>query len=592
MTYLKNYFFIDTRELRLLPEGAPIRQKAQQILSDAKAFNESVSSVGNRWQALASVYRAPEQDLVLRAMDTPVLQAENHLESVRVFHDAVDRFGTELDEIHAAVSDLDRTTEAAYDDWLLRLDELNAEGASTATKEAARAEAIAPLESRLQEIKDRYEQARRACVHSLGTISRSSTNVISSYPSSIMDLTATGREDAIAAFDKASAPGASPADIKAFYAILLTAGPDLMNELGSRPGAASFVAGMSTQEEMQFWNKLNLAQQGALLAALPGLVGNLDGAPYATRNIANRQLLEVLQRELDNTVLNSGSTGTDYEAVAIREAALDSLREALAHDERYLISLDPRAAAPLAQVASGNPDTARNITYLVPGMNSSSMDAASMAVQADELRRRQGKEGIYGNDTAVIAYMGYESPVLGTVASEESAEIGAPVFADALDGIYITRSAAGTAPEVSVIAHSYGTTMSSIALGMTDYPVSSVVLVASAGLPEGIGVTDLHVDPGPDGQPEVYVTLAEADNVAWMGWTAGQRTNPADTDDLWGGRIFSSEAATVDGTEYKAVSDHDFRLYMGNDALSMKIMALITGGSREEALELIRATQK
>ena len=78
MTYLRHAYFLDTVELRLLPEGDPIRQLAKEILDGSVVFRETVSSVSNKWQALGSVYEAPEQDLVLRAMDEPVEQAGDH----------------------------------------------------------------------------------------------------------------------------------------------------------------------------------------------------------------------------------------------------------------------------------------------------------------------------------------------------------------------------------------------------------------------------------------------------------------------------------------------------------------------------------
>lgn len=593
MSHLNDYFFVDTRELRLLPEGEPIQQKAKEILDGAKSFQEVVSSASNRWQSLAPLYQAPEQELVLRAMDQPVQQAADYLESVRVFHDVVDRFGIELEEIATATSNLGRETEAAHAVWLDKLDELNTENASMPVKESARAEAIAPLLTRLGEITDRYEQAVRACVLSLGAIARSTTDALSSYPSSDMDLTAATREDAIAAFDKAAAPDASPEDIKAFYNLLLLAGPDLMNQIRRRPGAAQFVSGMGAQEEMDFWRKLNFAQQEALLLALPGLVGNLEGVPYATRNTANRKLLEILRAEWNEINRNSGNVTTDVEFLAVRGGALESLEKALEKGGRYLISLDPRTDAPLAAVAVGNLDTAKNATYLVPGMNSSSVDAAGLANHADELRKVQADQGVFEDDTAVIAYMGYETPVIGNVSSEELAERGAPAFADALDGLYITRSAAGTVMEVNVIAHSYGTTMTSIALGLTDYRVASAVLLASAGLPDGIEVSNFNVGLGSDGERNVFVTTAEADSLAPFGSDVGGRTDPADEDDPWGGRVFSSDAVTIgDDPPYTAVGDHHLHLYLGSDTFSMKIMGMVTGGRTEEAIDLIKAAQQ
>ena len=327
MTYLKHAFYLDTVELRSLPEGEPIRQQATEILAGADLFHETISSVNNKWQALGSVYEAPEQHLVLQAMNEPVLQAADHLESVRVFQAGLDNFGSELDEVRRAVSELHSDADAASLAWFDTLDELTANGASTHEKESARADAIAPLEARLRDIKARYERAQADCLRALSRITRSSRDVLSSFPAGVMDLASAAREDAIAALDKAAAPDATQEDITAFYNLLLLAGPDLMKEIGRHPGAAHFVNGMGAHEEVAFWNKLNFMQQEALVLALPGLVGNLEGAPYATRDEANRKLLGILKEEFDKAEAN-GFLGSDY-AVEDRRNALSQLLDVL-----------------------------------------------------------------------------------------------------------------------------------------------------------------------------------------------------------------------------------------------------------------------
>lgn len=597
MTYLRHAFYLDTVELRLLPEGAPIRQQAREILAGSVLFQETISSVSNKWQALGSVYEAPEQDLVLQAMNEPVLQAADHLEGVRVFHAGLDAFGFELDEVHRAVSELHRDADAASLVWFDTLDELNASGASDHEKETARADAIAPFEARLRDINARYERARADCLRSLSRITRSSRDVISSFPSGLIDLASAAREDAIAALDKAGAPDASQEDITAFYNLLLVAGPDLMKEIGRHPGAAHFVNGMGAHEEVAFWNKLNFMQQEALALALPGLVGNLEGAPYATRDKANRKLLGILREEFNSAELGS-STGYDF---STRMQALDRLEEALKQEGRYLIMLDPRSSAPRAAIVVGDLDAAKNVTYLVPGMNSSSADAVTMAGHADDLRRRQKEVGVYGADTAVMIYMGYDSPNYATVVSENSAEMGSPALATSLDGLYLTRESAGSVPEVHVIAHSYGTTITSIALSQLDYPVTSAVFLASAGLPADMDIADLMVDVDNGQQSNVFVSTAESDWLAPFGSEIGGRNNPVPergsalheylvgTNGPWGAHQFSSDDVTVDGVDYTAVDGHPMAGYLGEGTFSAKISAMITSGRIQEAVELMNA---
>ena len=583
---LTRYLHVDTLELRKLPPGELVRQEADGLTGAADSFEGAVTSVAGKWQALEALYAAPEQDLVLRALDDPVAKTARFVENFRMLEEALDTFGAELVEINRLRLELADQTDAAWEALCDRIESMDREGASHTSQQAARDEATAELQGKADRLWDRYELARGDCLRTLGKISRCATDVVSSYPSATLDLTSPAREGMYAAYDKAVAPGAAPEDIEAFYAQLLLLGPELLHELGKRrPDAALLVEGMGAHDEAAFWTKLNYAQQLALAAALPGLVGNLEGAPYAVRDAANRTVLGLLRRHYNEAALNAGA-GVDYD-MSTRNLALGRIEEALGKEggpgERYLLSLDPRTSAPLVAISVGNPDTAQYVSYLVPGMDSSPSDAVDMVRKAATLRDAQHRVGVDGS-TAVVAYLGYDSPNALTVAGQGSANTGAPDLAAALDGLYLTRSGEGPVPRISVIAHSYGTTLASVALEQAQYRVAATVFLASAGVPRNVSVSDLQVDIS-DGRQEIYSTLAESDKLAGVGRFLGGRTDPADEE--WGGHVFGSEDVVIDDDAYTAVDGHHLSGYLDKNSFSLLITALVTSGRGDEARALL-----
>lgn len=612
---------IELHELRMLPDGEPIQSLAQRILGGAAAFAEAIESLEHKWQGLHGIYSAPEQDLVLRALDGPAELAGEHAASSALLRAALDRFGRELITIDAQRRMLETEIEAAYQ----RLDDdlraMWTDDAPQQAKDALRAAATEPLQAKADLLAARFEQAQQECLAALAKISRSAADVASVFSSSRMELSAVPRGDMAAAFGRAVAADAGPADIRALYAQLSLLGPELLHELGRKPEARFFAAGMSPQEEAGFWAQLNGPQQAALAAALPALVGNLEGAPYTIRDRANRQVLAAVQRELNRAsgVVTRGELppGDEWRLEHLahmersrqwdRRQAVAALTTALGGsepgEERQLISFDPGTTVPLAAISVGaGLDAARNVSFLVPGMNTSVKNAPSLVGDARALGREQRRSGVHGGSTAVVAYLGYETPTELTVGSPASAEQGAPALAAALDGLHLARTADGTPPpEVNVVAHSYGTTMATLALEQTQYRVTAAVLLASAGVQPHSAQT-LNVDLATDGAVDVYVTLAAADRLAELGTAASRflafiTLNPdtarlSPRDEAWGGRIFSSDQVTVNGRAFPAVGGHGLSGYLGRDSFSLYFTALVTGGRAEQAMALIREGEK
>ncbi|MCC9206296.1 alpha/beta hydrolase [Arthrobacter sp. zg-Y769] len=583
---MKIDFGVDTSKLRDLPAAEPIQAAAADMLASAIGFRESISSIRNKWSAMDTLYAAPERDQVLKALDKPSENAESHLENVSSAVNALNDFAAELAEVKAAREDL----EARIRDEEFRIQPIAEEmGNDDGDWDGAHAlvdRAAIPYLNEAAELEDRYERARAACESVLRETSRASSHVVSAYDAPQMDLETDAAEDLASSFAAATKADASAEDIAAFYRLLGEMGPAQMEAfVAAVPAAALFVKGMGAYAEASFWKSLTPAQRAGLETSMPGLLGNLEGAPYGTRSRANREVLD--------QVISSpgGYTDEQFDAfLAIR----DSLYR-VGPEPRGLIAFDPTLEHPTAAVSIGFLDEAANATYLVPGMDSYSTNMGDLVDNALLLAREQ--KASTGSNQAVVAYMGYETPGVTEVLSDAHADAGSKGLADALDGVYLTRTAGGLpAPDVNVVAHSYGTTLTTKALGQTLYPVTSAVYLGSAGVDEFVTAEHLNVDRGADGRRDVYVTTADGDGLAGTGiwgtevvsnFTSRENLRIDPTDETWGGKGFSSEGlTTADGKELEKKTDkHDLVEYLKVDSSSLRGIVMATTGEGKQLME-------
>ncbi|WP_411720359.1 alpha/beta hydrolase [Mycetocola sp.] len=357
-------------------------------------------------------------------------------------------------------------------------------------------------------------------------------------------------------------PGASdaPSALVATEQVPST-GTDFAVQFGGRVSAAAeILATLPAAQVAALWTDLPRHFAGELIEERPDVIGNLEGASYADRDRANIRRLATVQRDavaaeqlalsqLRSPSLRNASALTVAEASA-RVEAIDVLlglfSDAPSNDaRRYLLSLDASVdGPPLAAISVGNPDTALYTTYFVPGMNSS-------VLQAEDYLRGVTRIQQASAASAAVLWLGYESPGPVETVSTARAEAGAVLLGAALDGYDAYRNAVGLDSELTVLAHSYGSTTAAIALAGADYSVSSFVMIGSAGVPSHIRVGDLQVPAG-----RVYASEATADGLAAKGQFWSGRTNPASVE--WGAQLFSSNGTTLaDGTILAAVQAHD-----------------------------------
>ncbi len=424
--------------------------------------------------------------------------------------------------------------------------------------------------------------------------------------------TVTGaRDECGAALARLTRDGQAPngrAGTSAF-ASSVTAGTASLDELLAGQGLTSVPT--SSEGVKQFWDTLSPSERQRLLEEDPGRWGNTNGLPTLDRDFANRGTLVgeqdrfaqyfrdhgieppktvgEIQRlktwQLDALGLYHGLTiATDGSVAAMLERYKDVLstqfvleRSAKRSVPAFLLTFDSARfdGAGRVAVAFGDPDTADNIGISVPGLESraSKMDQ----VGADALTLfTEAKKADLGVRTATIAWQGYDAPEFLTVASQDNAQGGAPLLAGDVHALAVTHHGD---PLITVVAHSYGSTTTGIALQHNGLAgdADQVILIGSPGVGSNAqDVRDLHLSPD-----QLFVGSASRDlvttNLAVLG------ANPAD--DTFGGARFEAENVNRDGglnfvdhSRYYDAGTHSESLYNMADIVSGHADRLLSDG--------------
>lgn len=292
----------------------------------------------------------------------------------------------------------------------------------------------------------------------------------------------------------------TPNELKA----LIEQDPELVQRFWEHPPSPDQVA--------KLWAGLPPEQQAAFKTAAPEVLGNLAGLPYAVRNQCNLiAYKDAKKRWADLT--------------PEQQKVLSALGKVLARESASLVCFNLDGSVPMVAVGYGNLDTADTVTWAAPGMNSDATDATESWSRAAKNLFQEQNQRDPSRSHGVVGWLGYDTPDLVTVSDPALAQDGAWRFANELDGTHATR--AGKLPQVSVVAHSYGTTMAANALTHTKYPVDSFTMLGSAGIDISTvhALTDLHVKKA-DGAPAIYTTAAKLDYLAPFGSTVGGRAEP------------------------------------------------------------------
>ncbi|MFE4951750.1 alpha/beta hydrolase [Leifsonia sp. NPDC056665] len=291
-------------------------------------------------------------------------------------------------------------------------------------------------------------------------------------------------------------------------AVLVTEDPDLMQELWKHPPAPDKVA--------EWWSGLGDEAKAALQTGAPGVLGNLAGLPYSVRDRCNRAVYDAAQER-------TASLTPEQRKV------LTALETVLADPLASLVCFNLGASVPMVAIGYGDLDTADTVTWAAPGMNSDAADAtASWSGAARNLYDEQNRLD-RGRSHAVVGWLGYDTPDLVSVNTPALAQDGSWRFANELDGTHATRAAQPGVPfpYVSVVAHSYGTTMAADALTRVKHTVDSFTMLGSAGIDTEVvsSLSDLEVKQA-GGRPSIFTTAAELDFLAPFGSAMGGRAEP------------------------------------------------------------------
>ncbi|PPG16685.1 hypothetical protein C5C74_11785 [Rathayibacter sp. AY1E8] len=343
---------------------------------------------------------------------------------------------------------------------------------------------------------------------------------------------------------------------------------DLATLLAASPDLAARLGRLAPTLVNDWWRSLDSTdgarfspQQAALVAGLPGVIGNLEGVPYRARVRANERALRARIVALRSEAAGLRGKAGDGERLAAVESQLvalrdvrASLRRGLGQDPRFLISLTADEP-PLAAVSIGDPDTATNVTYAVPGMGQTTESMTRWT------KASQNLQSLLPPGSAVVSWIGYETPPMARlggngmdVLTSNQAVAGGAALASAVQGLSAVRG--DDLPKPNVVAHSYGSTVMAVAASRSDVELGVVVTLGSAGLPDSVDeASDLHAESVFAGQArDKYLGETESgDEAAWMGraFSWNHHTDPADED--FGARVFGVETG---GDAGRIVTDH------------------------------------
>jgi hypothetical protein len=351
----------------------------------------------------------------------------------------------------------------------------------------------------------------------------------------------------------------SPAQMKT----MLDAHPELLERFWDHPPAPEKTAA--------WWKKLDAAQKREWADAVPRLIGNLDGVPPRFRSDANRNCLLTDLAEAKKRLKDAqADPGLSSPVDGIRQFALSRLAEA-----RKLADTLSRIDVAYGGGPTGNPphelyvykpgdrikvaistgllENAEHISLLVPGMGTTADDIGRYTNAARDMVQQQARAGgVDPSTVAVLAWLDYDAPGPVDVAgvwTNDRAKAGAERLGNALRGLTAVKDWPANAGGLSVVAHSYGTNVTTLALTQERVSAGHVVLLASAGIaPEVPSAAALHVPRG-----EVFATEGVRDEWAAKGRLTGRSdpTNPG-----FGAHTFTAEATTLDGIDLKGVTQH------------------------------------
>jgi pimeloyl-ACP methyl ester carboxylesterase len=555
---------IDMSALEGWPDPELLEGSAFQLAGSAQSLVNLVQECSSDWSVLEDAYRARESVVLAGLFGGVAGKAEGIRGGIMEASSALIRYAETLRGLLAKrsllVADIaEFQSSPAVENPAQAYPGFGGTAAAWSSGTQA-----AQFQYRVHALAEEHLDAQRQCAAAFTAIPRTDGAVAEKYPGGA--LTDFSLQDAVAELHRLQA---APKDAERLLALLARLAPASLHSLGTA-NKAFFRSGLrnppAAATVAAWWAGLSGAQRDAMVAAAPGVVGNLNGVPYSVRSKANRVNLDAVFADPRTTEESRETLGKIYGALDERKGASDG-----SAPSRSLVSFDPGdGAKPLAAISIGNLDTAGNVTWNVPGMGTTIEDGLeSWTKSAQDLYKLQHQASTTHEKEmgfAVVSWIGYdtpEAPPSGEVLSTELAKAGGDRLAEALDGFRETRSEGGV--KLHVVAHSYGSTTAAYALGMTRHQVDTATFFGSAGINEReiSNAAALHVAPDHEGKTRVFVTSASGDRVAPLGIFGSGfsgREGRSDPRGSWfGATVFSSEGGydPDTGKVYKRTSGHD-----------------------------------
>ncbi len=340
----------------------------------------------------------------------------------------------------------------------------------------------------------------------------------------------------------------------------MMAGPMMADPIGR--DAVARQRGRPPADVHAWWQSLRPEQREQVLRDYPDIVGWLDGLPAADRDRANRTALvnqlaafaahdAELTRQLDEALgplagrrhIDSVMPFTERSHIAAlrseladvhaSEAGLRAVRDKLSQfgDRALLMGIDGGGDGK-AIVSLGDPDRARHTAVFVPGINTDLLDIGGDMDRVDNLRREAQRVAPYGDDVAVIYWLGYDTPGTLDALGYGSSRAGSHAFTPFVDALRATHQPDGAAYHVSAVGHSYGTTVIAESALAGALRVDDIIAAGSPGMHTD-RAAKLHIDPR-----HVWGGLAEGDLIGGglgdLGFVHGEEP----TDKAFGGNRF------------------------------------------------------
>ncbi|MFL6127530.1 MAG: alpha/beta hydrolase [Mycobacteriales bacterium] len=253
--------------------------------------------------------------------------------------------------------------------------------------------------------------------------------------------------------------------------------------------------GRTPAEVAAWWTALPPDQRRLALVEQPAVLGSLAGPPATARDAANRLVLARLLRSLRAERDRMWAAGFGMVPVELRWVA-DRVRSSLAIVESVervlaahaggnpparLMTLDLTGAGRVA-IGLGDVDQARHVAVVVPGMGQDAGHGVERTVDhAERLLEQAGRESTA--TTAVVAWVGYAAPGWAQAPFTARALAGGRALATDLHALAAARTVdGGGPPHLTVVGHSYGSTVVGAAATREPLEADDLVLLGSPGV--------------------------------------------------------------------------------------------------------------